>query len=191
MYYITRKIIIGISCHLLFRVKYENDEILNKFDKCLVCPNHSRIFDPIFIFPKVNNMYSMAKSELFKNKLLGHFLKYHNVFPIDREKSDVSGVKKAIRLLKNNDKIKLLIFPEGRVLKDKKERGNIRNGAVYIASMLEVPIIPVYITARPMFFSKVIVKFGEPIYTSKQTLKDKEKIESESKKLMTKIYNLE
>lgn len=191
MYYITRKIIIGISCHLLFRVKYENSEVLKKFYKCLICPNHSRVFDPIFIFPKVDNMYGMAKSELFKNRLLKHFLEYHNVFPVDREKADASSLKKAIRLLKKNDKIKLLIFPEGRVLKDKKERGKIKDGAVYIASMSEVPIIPVYITARPRFFSKVTVKFGEPLYTNKEDLKDKEKIKARSKELMTKIYNME
>lgn len=191
MYDKTRKLIIGIVCHFLFRVKYENIEVLEKFNKCLICPNHSRIFDPIFLFPKVDNMYSMAKSELFKHKVLGDFLEYHHVFPIDRERVDVSGVKKAIRLLKNNDKMKLLIFPEGRVLKDKKERRQIKNGAMYIASMLEIPIIPVYITARPKYFSRVIVKFGEPIFTSKQNLKDKEKIKSESIKLMEKIYNLE
>lgn len=191
MYSIIRKLIIEIVCHLLFRVKYENVEILEKFDKCLICPNHSRIFDPIFLFPKVDHMYSMAKSELFENKLLGDFLAYHHVFPIDREKADVSGVKKAIRLLKDNDKIKLLIFPEGRVLKDKKERGQIKNGAMHIASMFEIPIIPVYITARPKYFSKVMVRFGDPIFTSKQNLKDKAKIKSESIKLMEKIYNLE
>lgn len=191
MYDITRKLILGIVCHVLFRTKYENVEVLDKFDKCLVCPNHSRVFDPIFLFPKVDNMYSMAKSELFKNKVLGDFLEYHNVFPIDRERADVSGVKKAIRLLKNNDKIKLLIFPEGKVLKDRKERGKIKDGAIYIASMVEVPIIPVYITARPKYFSKVTIKFGEPIFTSKQTLKNKEKMKNESKKLMTEIYNLE
>lgn len=191
MYDITRKLILRIVCHVLFRTKYENVEVLDKFDKCLVCPNHSRVFDPIFLFPKVDNMYSMAKSELFKNKVLGDFLEYHNVFPIDRERADVSGVKKAIRLLKNNDKIKLLIFPEGKVLKDRKERGKIKDGAIYIASMVEVPIIPVYITARPKYFSKVTIKFGEPIFTSKQTLKNKEKMKNESKKLMTEIYNLE
>lgn len=191
MYYFTRKIVIRIVCHFLFRVKYENVEILNEFDKCLICPNHSRIFDPIFLFPKIENMYSMAKSDLFKNKIMANFLTYHNVFPIDRERVDISGVKKAIKLLKNNEKIKLLIFPEGRVLKDKKERGNIKDGAIYIASMMEVPIIPVYITARPNFFSKVIVKFGNPIMTNKKNLKDKEIMKNESKKLLTEIYNME
>lgn len=191
MYDKTRKLIIGIVCHFLFRVKYENIEVLERFDKCLICPNHSRIFDPIFLFPKVDHMYSMAKSELFKHKVLGDFLAYHHVFPIDRERVDVSGVKKAIRLLKKNNKIKLLIFPEGKVLKDKKERGEIKNGAIYIASMLEIPIVPVYITARPKYFSRVIVKFGEPIFTTKQNLKDKEKIKRESIKLMKEIYTLE
>ena len=57
--------------------------------------------------------------------------------------------------------------------------------------MAEVPIIPVYITARPRFFSQVTVKFGEPLYTSKQDLKDKEKIKTKSKELMTKIYSME
>lgn len=191
MYYFTRKIVIGIVCHFLFRVKYENTEVLNEFDKCLICPNHSRVFDPIFLFPKIENMYSMAKSDLFKNKIMSNFLTYHNVFPIDRDRVDIAGVKKAIKLLKNNGKIKLLIFPEGRVLKDKKERGNIKDGAIYIATMMEVPIIPVYITARPNFFSKVIVKFGNPIMTNKQNLKDKERMKNESKELLTEIYSME
>lgn len=191
MYYFTRKVVIGIVCHFLFRVKYENTKILNEFDKCLICPNHSRVFDPIFLFPKIENMYSMAKSDLFKNKIMANFLTYHNVFPIDRDRVDIAGVKKAIKLLKNNEKIKLLIFPEGRVLKDKKERGDIKDGAMYIASMMEVPIIPVYITARPNFFSKVIVKFGNPIMTNKQNLKDKERMKNESKDLLTQIYSME
>ena len=84
-----------------------------------------------------------------------------------------------------------MIFPEGRVLKDKKERGEIKDGAVYIGAMANVPIIPVYITARPRFFSKVTVKFGEPLYTNKEDLKDKEKIKARSKKLMTEIYSME
>ncbi len=191
MYYIVRKLTFGIVCHILFRVKYENDGVLQKFDKCLICPNHSRIFDPIFLYPKIENMYSIAKSELLKKKILAKILKYHNVFPVNRDRADVIGLKQAIRLLKNNDKIRLLIFPEGRVIKDKKERGTIKEGAVYIASINEVPIIPVYITARPKYFSKVKVKFGEPIYTSKKDTKNREKIKNESKKLLEKIYSME
>ncbi len=191
MYSITRKIIIFIVCKVLFRVEYENEEVLKKYDKCLICPNHSRIYDPIFIYPKISYMYGMAKSELFEHKLLAHFLNYHNIFPVDRNNTDVNSLRKALKLLKHKDKIKLLIFPEGKVLKHKEERGIVKNGAVYIATMANVPIIPIHITERPKYFSKVTVKFGEPIFYDKLQLKDKSKIIDTSKQLLKEIYNLE
>ena len=80
--------------------------------------------------------------------------------------------------------------PEGKVLKNKEERGIVKNGAVYIGVMANVPIIPIYITARPKYFSKVIVKFGKPIFYNKLQLKDKNKIMEASKQLLKEIYNL-
>lgn len=191
MYFIIRKVIIFIVCKILFRVEYKNEEILKKYDKCLICPNHSRIYDPIFIYPKISNMYGMTKSELFKHKLLANYLEFHNIFPVDRENTDAKSLRKALKLLKENDKIKLLIFPEGKVLKNKEERGIVKNGAVYIAAIANVPIIPIYITARPRYFSKVVVKFGKPIFYDKLQLKDKNKIKDTSKQLLKEIYNLE
>ena len=191
MYSTIRKIIIFIVCKILFRVEYQNEENLEKYDKCLICPNHSRIYDPVFIYPKIENIYGMAKSELFKHKLVENFLKYHNIFPVDREKTDTKSLRKALKLLKDNENIRFLIFPEGKVLKDKKQRGVVKNGAVYIAAMAKVPIIPIYITARPKYFSKVVVKFGKPIFYDKLQLKDKSKIEEASKQLLKEIYTME
>lgn len=191
MYSIIRKIIIFVVCKILFRVEYQNEENLKKYDKCLICPNHSRIYDPVFIYPKIENIYGMAKSELFKHKLVANFLKYHNIFPVDREKTDAKSLRKALKLLKDNENIRFLIFPEGKVLKEKRERGIVKNGAVYIAVMANVPIIPIYITARPKYFSKVVVKFGKPIFYDKSQLKDKDKIAEASKKLLEEIYAME
>ena len=42
--------------HLLFRVKYVNLENMNKIEKGVVCPNHSCIFDPFWVYFKVENM---------------------------------------------------------------------------------------------------------------------------------------
>ena len=158
MYDFLKELIIFVVCKILFRVRYENIDILNKFDKCIIAPNHSRIYDPVFVYPKVSNIHIMAKSELFKNKFLDKFLTYLNVFPVDREHNDGKALRKALKVFKNNEKAKLLIFPEGKVLKTKEERGTVKNGAVFISMMSEVPIIPVYITARPRYFSKVLVK---------------------------------
>ena len=126
MYWFIRSIVYFFSCKILFRVSYENEEIANKYAKCIICPNHSRIFDPIFVYPKIQNMYAVAKSELFEKKYLANFLKYHNVLPIKREQKDFRGMKNIIKLFKHHDKIRLLLFPEGRVIKDRSDRGQIK-----------------------------------------------------------------
>ena len=98
LYNLIKNVIIGFVCRILFRVKYENLDVLNKYDKCLICPNHSRIFDPVFLYPKIDNMYSVAKSELFKNKFVSNFLSYCNAIPIKRNGKDFAGTMRILRL---------------------------------------------------------------------------------------------
>lgn len=191
MYKIITKAITWISCYVLFKVKYENLENLNKYDKCLICPNHSRIFDPAFIKPVTTDLYCVAKSDLYRNKIVKKFLEENNTVPINRDKADVGGVKNIVNLLNIKDKIKLLIFPEGRVIKNRHERGKIKSGAVHISATVDIPIIPVYITARPKFFSNVIVKFGTPFFPDKRVLKEKNILREEARRLLNMIYSLE
>ena len=113
------------------------------------------------------------------------------MFPINREKTDIAGVKNMMELLEKNSKIRLLIFPEGKVLKEKTQRGKIKNGAVYVAANTKVPIIPVYITARPKYFTKVTVKFGNPLKPAEECIKNKVTLKNESKRLLDAIYELE
>ena len=75
-------------CHFIYRVKFENLERVSQFDKCIVCPNHSHILDPVWLYAKVDHMHMMAKSELFKNKIMGAFLRFYGAFPIKRGKKD-------------------------------------------------------------------------------------------------------
>lgn len=191
MYKVITKIITWISCKVLFKVKYENLQNLKEFDKCLICPNHSRIFDPAFIKPVVSDLYCVAKSDLYKNKIVKKFLEENRTLPINREKADISGVKNIVELLNSKEKIKLLIFPEGRVIKNKQERGKIKSGAIHIAATVDIPIIPVYITARPKFFSKVIVKIGKPFFPKKEVLNEKRILKEETTRLLNEIYSLE
>ena len=144
MYKIIKNIIIAFVCHFLFHVKYENLEILDQYDQCLICPNHSRIFDPVFLFPKINNMYSVAKSEAFQN---------------------------------NEDNYKY-------------NKRNTKSGAVYLSSITNIPIIPVHITQRPRFFSKVTVTFGYPFIPASNVSKDKALLKKEASRLIHRIYDL-
>lgn len=180
-----------IGCHFLFRVHYTGLENLKSYNRCVICPNHSSIFDPFFIYPVSNELYIMAKSELFQHKLLARIFKRYHVFPINRNKKDPGSLLYALEIFKDKKENQLLMFPEGGVLKSEAEIGKrIRNGAVYIASKSNVPIIPVYITRRPKLFSKVEVTFGSPIFYDSSVEKDKEQVKEKSKELIDIIYRL-
>lgn len=179
-----------LFCKILFRVQYYNIENLQKYDKFLICPNHSSIFDPFFIYSISNNLSIMAKSEIFKNKLIAKILKHYNIFPVDRKKVDFKSLLKALSVF-NNDSCTLLIFPEGGVIKNKEDIGKkFHNGASFISAKLNIPIVPVFITRRPKLFSKVEVIFGKPIFMDKNLLKNKNDLKISSKNLINIIYNL-
>lgn len=177
--------------HFLFRVKYVGVENINNIGKCVVCPNHSTIFDPFWVYFKFKDMWIMAKAELFKNKLLGALLRAYNVFPIKRGQKDAGSVMHAINVIEKNDNAKLLIFPEGTRIHKDKERGRAKVGPAFIASKAGVPVVPVHITKNPRLFSKVVVKFGEPISLPEGIHDKKEELQKASNMILDKIYELD
>lgn len=179
-----------IFSHFLFRVKYVGLENIENAGKCVVCPNHSTIYDPFWVYFKSKDMWIMAKAELFKNKIMAALLKAYNVFPIKRGQRDASSLLHSINAIENNDNAKLLIFPEGTRIKKDKERGRAKVGPVYIASKANVPIIPVHITKNPKLFSKVIVVFGKSIDLPENVHESKEEMQKWSDMVLDKIYEL-
>lgn len=180
-----------LLCKFLFHVHYYNIENLQKYDKFLICPNHSSIFDPFFIYPVSKNLSIMAKSEIFNNKIFSKILRHYNVFPVNRQKVDTKSLLYSISIFENASNCQLLIFPEGGVIKKQTDIGKkFHNGAIFISSKLNIPIVPVFITRRPKIFSKVNVIFGEPYFTNNSLLKNKTDYKNSSKDLIDKIYNL-
>ncbi len=179
-----------IFCHFLYRVKYYGVENLKNVDKCLVCPNHSNTFEPLWVYVKDKHMWIMAKAELFNNKIVAKLLKTYNVFPIKRGQKDARSLIHAINIVKNNDHSKLLIFPEGTRIPKDKERGRAKVGPVYIAAKAQVPIIPVYITKNASLFSSPKVTFGKPMQIPEDVVDDKTKLQNMSNELLDRIYSL-
>lgn len=177
-------------CHLFYRVKYINLDKIKNLNQYVLCPNHSNILDPVWIYPKIKNLYIIAKSELFKNKVLGWFLRKFGAFPIKREQKDAKSIVHAIKILKNNKNSKLLLFPEGGILPDNLRRIKITDSATYIAAKTNLPIVPVYITENPKIFSKVIIVFGDKMHVNESLIKNKEELKAKSKELLKRIYNL-
>lgn len=192
MYKIMKKLVKIVCCNIIYRVKYIGIEKIDNNKKYVICPNHSNILDPTFIFPIVDNLSIMAKSEIFKNKLVAKILKRYRVFPVNRKERDVKSTLHAIGCLNLENNSKLLIFPEGGIIKDSKEiRKKVKNGAVYISAESGVEILPIFITRRPHIFQKVYVIIGNSINIPKEIKHDKEKIKEYSTKMINNIYDLE
>lgn len=187
-----KQVVNFICCHLLFRVRYHHLENLENTPRCVIAPNHSSIFDPFFIYPKTSNLFIMAKSELFRHRLLGKLLTRYQVFPVNRNKRDPGSLLYAISLFHSScEEKQLLLFTEGGVVKKEEDIGKrIRNGAVYIAAESQIPLLPVYITRRPRLFSRVDVVFGEAYLIDHNLVKDKPMIREKSKELIEYIYHL-
>ena len=128
---------------------------------CLVCGNHTRYSDPIFIIlsmDRKDHPYIMGKAELLNVPVLGWLLKRLGLIPVDRGKSDVKAIKESMRVLKEGKK--LLIFPEGTRVKEGDDSA-AKTGAAMLALRTGVPIIPVWVPARKKRFGRTPVVFGE------------------------------
>ena len=187
---IVRKVVEIVFCKGIHRVEYRNIELLDKNETYLFMANHVSWADPVFLVAKIPNLNTMAKSELFEYPLLKPILKFANAFPVYRGKKDFKSLLHSVNIL-TKKKESLLIFPEGtRRAKEKGERA--RNGATVIAVLSGVKIVPIHITEKFGFFSKVVCTFGEPqnIQLAKEDISNKELLTLETNRIMKIIYDM-
>ena len=111
----------------------------------------------------------LARDTLFKNPILGSFLRNVYVMPIDRSAASSEIMKKAI--LKMQEGHLVGIFPEGTRSEDGQLQ-RIKPGFIAIAKRSKLPIYPVAVAGtlnampRNSFFirpKKIRVVFGDPI----------------------------
>lgn len=167
--------------HIFYRTQYMGLEHIPKDQNVILCPNHSHILDPVWIYAKVDHLHIMAKAELFKHKLLGKIFRYFGAFPVKRDHHDTASTMQAIRILQK-DHSNLLIFLEGGILKDNEQKRKVRNGPTFLAATTGVPIIPVHISKSPRLFSKVCIQFGKPWNIEKEVLRNKEEMKKVSRR---------
>lgn len=157
----------------------------------LLCPNHTTLTDPLFVVFSLGlktRPQVMAKAEFMRLPVIGWILSKAGVFAVERGKADVTAVKRALKCLKEGDK--LLMFPEGTRSKD-GNMGEAKAGAAMFALRTGVPIVPMYIPAKKKWFGRTPVVFGEPFYPTvegkKGSAEDYERIGEE---LMERIAAL-
>lgn len=146
---------------ILFPAKIYGRKNLPK-GKAILTMNHTSNIDAILmVLGTYEKKYFLAKKELFKNKLMGGFLKGMGAIKIDRAGADVGAIKNALTVLKKDKK--LIIFPEGtRSKSDEMNLGEVKNGSAMLAIKSKTPIVPVWVYNRPRAFRMSKVLIGKP-----------------------------
>ena len=109
----------------------------------IIASNHLSYLDPPALSAACPRVLSfLALEGLFKNVLFGRFITALNVFPIDTQSGDPSGLRRDIRELEQGRAIG--IFPEGRRTPDAK-LDEPKPGVGFLAAKTGVPIVPVFI----------------------------------------------
>lgn len=190
MFYSFIKFLANIFLRILFRVKSFGVENIPSNGKFILCSNHANNLDPVFISMVIPRKVSwMAKKELFKYKFIAYLGYKLTAFPVDRSQSDISAIKNALKVLKE-DRV-LGIFPEGTRVKN-MDLESAKPGVALLSIRSSSPIIPVLIESSYKLFSRINIYIGEPMDITNNDgvrLTTEEYIEK-SKLVLKTIYGL-
>lgn len=168
-------------------------ENIEKDKPYILCPNHISNWDPPVMVAslKRNDIYILAKEELFVNRFVKWLAKKVHAIPVKRGKQDVGLLKNSVKVLKENHIV--LVFPEG-TRNGIAKKGKLQNGAVLMSLMSGANIIPIGMQAKKNYkpFSKIIINIGKPIDFSeyKNEKSNKEVLDNLSKTLMEEMIKL-
>lgn len=176
------RFLVWVFFKVVFRLKVEGLENLTPLrnKKLLLAGNHASFFDPPLVGVACPwGIHYLARKTLMDNPIMGYLLPRLNVTPVDSERAEISALRQVVRLLENEKTT--LIFPEGTRTYD----GHFlpaRPGIGLIVAKTLAPVVPVrifgsyeaYPRGRKLFrFVPLRVKFGPPIYFTKETLAER------------------
>ena len=155
-------VVLYISLKYKVKVEYSGSKPARDTNY-LVVSNHRSNLDPPIISSFLNMpMAFIAKKELFTNPLFSFIISLYSAILIDREntkKSTFDLTKKALRTRRFAGAWNSSIFIEGTRSKDPDKLGKPNNGAIFIARVNKVPILPVGITYTDK--KEIIIRVGE------------------------------
>ncbi len=124
--------------------KVEGREHIPRSGGLIVASNHISFYDPPFIgTAAVRELHYLAKEELFRPPVFGSLIRAFNAIPIRRGMVDLSGLTRAIEVLKSGRA--LIMFPEGSRMRD-GELHPARPGVGMLAVGADARIVPCFIS---------------------------------------------
>jgi 1-acyl-sn-glycerol-3-phosphate acyltransferase len=144
------------------RLRRSGTEHLPREGALLLVSNHVSVADPIVLMAAARPRRTaiMAKSELFRIRLLAWYLRCVRAFPVRRGRADFAAVRHAVRVLERGECV--VVFPEGHVSRSGiMRRGH--PGAGMLALREGVTVVPVVSWDTQLFRGPARVVFGPPI----------------------------
>lgn len=171
-------------------LRAENMEVLQPGQRYVLVANHSSYFDVPCLFVAVpQGVRFMAKASLFRIPFFGWAIGRAGFIPVDR-KNRRTAVKSfelaADRIRKGNT---VVVFPEEGRSRERTMKP-FQRGAFLLAMKSEQPIVPLAVQgtfdvynakSRWIRSGVVTIKAGTPIATAGLTLRDKDKLLTESR----------
>jgi 1-acyl-sn-glycerol-3-phosphate acyltransferase len=128
-----------------------------KGNRFVLVANHNSNWDPPTIAMAVSwrPIAFMAKKELFEGGFNRWLHRALGAFAVNRQKLEKKTIKTALTVMRETDWV-LCLFPEGTRHFDPDTLGEIKTGAVSLAKMGGLPILPVGICKLGRHYSFVI-----------------------------------
>jgi 1-acyl-sn-glycerol-3-phosphate acyltransferase len=128
----------------------------------LIACNHVSVADPIVLMAaaRPRRTAMMAKSELFRRRPLGWYLRRVRAFPVRRGTADFVAIRHAVRLLDAGQCV--VVFPEGKVSRSGIMRRGFP-GAGMLGLRPGVAVVPAVLWDTQLFRGPARVVFGPPI----------------------------
>ena len=172
LYRITRPII-KFLVKIIYLPKIEGVENISLKDGIILAGNHTSNMDCFLLIASTKRCIRfLAKDSLYKHFLLRRM----GIIPIDRvNHQNKESIGIANNILNNNGVIG--IFPEGTINRTKETIMPFKIGAVKFAKDANKKIVPFTIKGKYKIFSRIKIKFYEPIEVkSKDLNKENDKL---------------
>lgn len=126
----------------------------------ILAPNHTALWDVVFIIAKVPEALCIMKASIIKNPFLGGGAKLAGYIPIN---SITQMLKLSVKQLKKNET--LLIFPEGtRTKTDAQWLNPLKGGVAVLAKQTGAAVIPIFMRSNTRFYEKGWPLYKKPVF---------------------------
>ena len=166
-----------------FRLRRSGGENIPESGAAILVCNHIHLMDVACTMAMTRRqVYFMAKKELFEGAFLRWVLSSIGTFPISRGDADLSGIRTALRIVKEG---KLLcIFPEGTRNRDAKQPLlPLQEGVAMISLRAHSPIVPMWVQGGYVPWKPCSLTVGAPMDLSEY--QDVKRIDSAVMKKLT------